>query len=312
MHVRLVVLASGLVALLCAVIITVPVVVTHRRYGPTNGTTTNGTCNGHVELCNRSYGNITFIGAHDSYAFSNNTLQLARDQEVDIPTQLSFGIRLLQAQSHMYNNLLFDGGTVADYLTLVRTFLDNNPNDVLTLLFTNPEGWSFNQTWAPLFENASLSNYAYVPPQNPMPQNAWPTLGNMIASGKRLVVFIDYLGNDSTTVDYLLPEFGMIWETPYDVTDPAFNCSIDRIRGTLSATDQMYLINHYLDLNVLDLGILISDVEDAPTTNSVSSIVANADNCVPLANGRYPNFVLIDWINIGDAFKAGDQLNGLS
>jgi hypothetical protein len=118
----------------------------------------------------------------------------------------------------------------------------------------------------------------------------------MIASGKRLVVFIDYLGNDSTTVDYLLPEFGMvrpltwlaaclsahlglvrldkkIWETPYDVTDPAFNCSIDRIRGTLSATDQMYLINHYLDLNVLDLGILISDVEDAPTTNSVSSYV---------------------------------------
>jgi len=261
------------------------------------------------------------IYAHDSFAFTNDTIQLARVQEVDIPTQLSFGIRLLQAQSHMFNNvlhfchtscLLFDGGTVADYLTLVRTFLDNNPNDVLTLLFTNPEGWSFNQTWAPLFENANLSSYAYVPPQNPMPQNAWPTLGNMIASGKRLVVFIDYLGNDSATVDYLLPEFGMIWETPYDMTDPAFNCSVDRIRGTLSATNQMYLVNHYLDLNVLNLGILISDVEDAPTTNSVSSIVANADNCVPLANGRYPNFVLIDYINIGNAFKAGDQLNGLS
>lgn len=80
----------------------------------------------------------------------------------------------------------------------------------MTLLFTNSEGLSFKQTWAPLFENANLSNYAYVPPQNPMPQNAWPTLGNMIASGKRLVVFIDYLGKDGATVDYLLPEFGMV------------------------------------------------------------------------------------------------------
>jgi hypothetical protein len=25
------------------------------------------TCNGHAELCNRSYGNVTFIGTHNSY-----------------------------------------------------------------------------------------------------------------------------------------------------------------------------------------------------------------------------------------------------
>ena len=28
------------------------------------------TCNGHAELCSRSYGNVTFIGAHDSFAAS--------------------------------------------------------------------------------------------------------------------------------------------------------------------------------------------------------------------------------------------------
>ena len=26
------------------------------------------TCNGHAEFCNRSFGNITFIGSHDSYS----------------------------------------------------------------------------------------------------------------------------------------------------------------------------------------------------------------------------------------------------
>ena len=29
-------------------------------------------CNGHPELCDRSYGNITFVGAHDSFAYSPN------------------------------------------------------------------------------------------------------------------------------------------------------------------------------------------------------------------------------------------------
>jgi hypothetical protein len=31
-------------------------------------------CNGHAELCNRSYGNITFVGAHDSAFFSQDPL----------------------------------------------------------------------------------------------------------------------------------------------------------------------------------------------------------------------------------------------
>jgi hypothetical protein len=206
--------------------------------------------------------------------------------------------------------LLFDGGTVAAYLKHVADFLNNNPNDVLTLLFTNPEGLSFADVWAPVFEAANVTHWAYVPPQNPMPYGAWPTLGEMIASDERLVVFIDYVGTDGSTVDYLLPEFGMIWETPYDATNASFPCSIDRIRGPLSASDQMYLINHNLDTD--ELGILLSDLSDARTTNGVSSIVANANECAPLASGRYPNFILLDFVDVGEASMAVDQLNGFA
>ena len=31
-------------------------------------------CNGHPALCNRKYGNTTFLGAHDSFAVSSNPL----------------------------------------------------------------------------------------------------------------------------------------------------------------------------------------------------------------------------------------------
>ncbi|KAI0259107.1 PLC-like phosphodiesterase [Gloeopeniophorella convolvens] len=279
-------------------------------------------CNGHAELCNRSYGNITFAGAHDSFAFSSDPLALARDQEVDVPTQLSLGIRLLQAQSHKGSDgaihfchtscLLFDGGTVESYLVNVATFLKNNPNEVLTLLFTNPEGLSFPDVWAPAFEASGVADFAFVPPQNPMQQSAWPTLGDMIASGKRVIVFIDAIGSDGQTVDYLLPEFTMIWETPFSVTDPSFPCSVDRIQGPLSTADHMYMINHSLNINEFGTGIIVSDPGDAPTTNSVSSIVANANGCVPLGGGRNPNFVLLDFVNIGQGVQAVNQLNGLS
>lgn len=63
-------------------------------------------CNGRAELCNRSYGNITFIGSHDSYAVDTNVLNLSRNQEVDVTSQLNLGVRLLQAQSHMWQGKL--------------------------------------------------------------------------------------------------------------------------------------------------------------------------------------------------------------
>ena len=63
-------------------------------------------CNGHEELCHRSYGNITYIGSHNSYAASTDPLILSRNQEVDVTSQLDLGVRLLQAQSHMFEGEL--------------------------------------------------------------------------------------------------------------------------------------------------------------------------------------------------------------
>lgn len=43
------------------------------------------TCNGHSELCSRLYSNVTFIGAHDSYAVGSS---MADDQDKDVTSQL--------------------------------------------------------------------------------------------------------------------------------------------------------------------------------------------------------------------------------
>ncbi|KAF9502132.1 PLC-like phosphodiesterase [Pleurotus eryngii] len=279
-------------------------------------------CNGHEELCDRSYGNITFLGAHDSFASSKDPLALARDQEVGITTQLELGVRLLQAQSHMKNGTLhfchtsctlFDGGTVLSYLKTVKAFLDGHPNEVLTLLFTNPEGVSVAGAWKNVFDNAGLTELIYTPSPADVPikRDDWPTLGSMITSGRRLVVFLD-AGADPTQIATILPEFAMIWETPFSVTDPAFPCSVNRIHGPLQVEDHMYLINHSLNVNIIPVGegVIVSDPFEAGTTNSVTSIRANVDLCAPLAGDRAPNFILLDFVNRGEGLRAIDLLNG--
>ncbi|KAJ3480107.1 hypothetical protein NLI96_g8587 [Meripilus lineatus] len=254
-------------------------------------------CNGHAELCNRSYGNITHFGSHDSFAFTKDPFVLARDQEVDIPTQLGLGI-------------LFDGGTVQDYLTKVFNWLQANPNEVVTLLFTNPESVSLPNVWAPAFQASGIAQMAYVPPSIPMKRSDWPTLGQLIDSGKRVIVFLDYGADTDRSVNYILPEFQMIWETPFSVTDSTFPCSVDRIAGPLATLDHMYMINHSLNVNILDTGIIVSDPLEAPTTNSITSITAHSNGCAPLAGGRAPNFVLLDFVDLGQGLAAVNKLNG--
>lgn len=292
-----------------------------RRYATRQ---TNATvCNGHAELCDRPYGNVTFFGSHDSFAFSSDPLALAADQRVDVPTQLSLGVRFLQAQSHIDGGTLkfchtscdlFDGGSVQDYLTNVKTFLDNNPNEVLTLLFTNPDGASLTDLWQPAFDGAGVTPFVYTPDPASLPlkRSDWPTLGDMISSGKRVVAFLDS-GANVTQVPFLLPEFDMLWEPPFSVTDPTFPCSVNRISGPLSPQDHLNMLNHNLNIAVFgDQSILVSDPGDANTTNGVDSIMANANGCAPLAGNVFPNFVMLDFVNIGQGQQAVDIMNGFA
>ncbi len=50
-----------------------------------------------------------------------------------------------------------------DYLKIVKTFLNANPNEVLTLLFTNPEGLSVLDVWKPAFDASGMFNFVSTP-----------------------------------------------------------------------------------------------------------------------------------------------------
>ncbi|KAF7793406.1 hypothetical protein EIP86_004518 [Pleurotus ostreatoroseus] len=276
-------------------------------------------CNGHAELCDRSFGNVTFVGAHDSYAVGVNNL--AANQDQNVTQQLNDGIRMLQVQAHSNNGgislchtscTLYNGGTLSDYLGEVKTWMNSNPNDVVSLLIVNSDNLAVSQ-FASAFQTAGVDTLAYSPPSASLPASGWPTLGTLIDAGTRLVAFMAS-GADFTSVPYIIDEFTNVWETAFDVTDTTFDCNVNRTASGADTSTQMFLINHFLDQVIL--GQPAPDVSQANVTNGVSgvgSLGQQVSTCVQ-AQGRNPNFMLVDFYEYGagSVFQVAATANGVT
>ena len=151
----------------------------------------------------------------------------------------------------------------------------------------------------------------------------WPTLGELITSGKRLVVWIAGIDPATTTnAPYLLDEFSFIFENNYDITDPSgFPCDADRpsnVKGDPAnalSKGLLPLLNHFLYTNFLGTGIEIPAVEHVDSTNKDSGDAGNfgdhANRCTS-AYSRSPVLTLVDFANVGPAIDTVDRLNGVS
>jgi hypothetical protein len=291
-------------------------------------------CNNSPSLCSRSYGNITHLGAHDSPFVSNssNKFTSSGNQFYNSTTQLDAGVRLLSAQVHTANATgselrlchtdcsLYDGGSLVDWLSSIKTWLDSNPNEVVTILLVN----SIDATTATLgadFVSSGISTYGYQFPASGAP-STWPTLQSLITANTRLVTFVASLTDSNTAAPYLLDEFTYVWENPFTSISPSnFSCLPDRpssVAGSYStakSSGRMFLMNHFLDENEL-FGIQVPNVDAASSTNSAdASIVGSLGNAAQTCSAAYganPNFVLVDWFNVGPAINAIDTLNGVT
>lgn len=275
------------------------------------------TCNGHPEFCGRSYGSITYVGAHDSYAVGANNL--AANQDRNVTQQLDDGIRLLQVQAHNNNGQiylchtscsLYNGGPLQDYLTTVKTWMNLNPNDVVTILIVNIDNLPASQ-YASVYVAAGVDQMSYSPSNASLSASSWPTLNSMITAGTRLVTFMDNAANFAS-VPYIIDEFTNVWETAFDITNIAlFDCTVNRSKA--DPTTSMFLINHFLDTSTL--GILVPDVANANVTNAVSgsgSLGQEVSACLSLWK-RNPNFLLVDYYDMGggSVFTVAASANGV-
>ncbi|KAK5123779.1 hypothetical protein LTR85_002415 [Meristemomyces frigidus] len=282
--------------------------------------------------------------AADDYDVSGN-------QYYNSTVQLSAGVRLLSAQVQMTNSTssgqlhvchtscdLLDAGKLSDWLGEVNSWLVANPNEVVTVLLVNGADASA-QDLATEYEEAGISTIAYTPTSTAASSASttsgyagstsasatssdWPTLQSMINNGTRLVNFVADL-SDNTAAPYLLNEFSYIFENSYENTAPTdYSCVANRPSSVANNTEQalseglMPLMNHFLyEQEAFDIqapnDTYITTTNSPNPSGGVGNLGTSADECTS-SYGKAPNFILVDFFNVGPAIQTIDRLNGVS
>lgn len=254
-------------------------------------------CNGHAELCARSYADVSFAMAHNAMNSAEEGWS-APNQNLRLWAQLELGIRGFMLDTYVSRGeTVLCHGTCAlgrrlfvDALRDIRLFLDCHPAEVVTLIL---EAHIDEPTTARAFEDAGLMPYLDV---QPVGSSTWPTLGEMITSGRRLVVFTE---SSDVTLPWHHEAYAFMWDTNYAAQTPSdFSCDV--LRG--SRANGLFLLNHFLTAPIASVSL-------AEMVNHNPLLLDRARAC-QTESGFLPNFVALDFVDLGDLLPTVEALNG--
>ncbi len=174
-----------------------------------------------------------------------------------------------------------------DELMVVREWLDEHPREVV--VFIVQDGTSPEDT-AAVFEQAGYTDMIHTQVLG----EPFPTLGEMVASGRRVFVMVEEDGGD---VPWLHAALDFTQETPFSFASvDEFSCAPNR--G--SADAPLFVINHFITL-----------ARPAnQTINDIDVLGPRVDQCAG-ERGLLPNFIAVDFVAEGDVMQVVDRLNGM-
>lgn len=283
-------------------------------------------CNGSHDLCRKRVNEVTFAATHNSMS-SANAGWLFPDQEAGIRQQLESGIRGLLIDTHYWDtaddvtalthdrvpdNLSVALGSfltsigqpqpgallchslctlgsepLTNGLNEVKRFLDRNRNEVVVVIIEDYVSVADTQA---AFKQTGLDKYVVTH----RPGTSWPTLGQLVRTNKRLIVFSE---NQQPPPAWYGSFQASFQDTPYNVQTPdGFTCAVNR--G--DPTNPLLLLNNWIDK-------VSPDRVDAATVNSYDALMAHVAKC--LQRGRRPNLIAVDFYNIGSVIQVAADLN---
>jgi hypothetical protein len=257
----------------------------------------DGQCNGAAPLCARAYDAVAYPTTHNAMS-NQDEGWVGPNQHHGIAQQLADGVRGLMLDTHylagvptLCHELCQLGNEpLTSGLGKIRTFLERHPTEVVSIIF---ESYVSAADTAAAFTASGLDGYLHVQPVG-LP---WPTLGELVDSGRRLVVFTDDgVGGRPPWYHYV---WDFAWETHYSFAQPSdMSCAINR--GNFA--NSLFILNHFLT-QIFGSPTLAEQVNHDPF------FIDRAEQC-QAESGRLPNFVTVDYYDIGDLFAVVDQLNG--
>ncbi|KAH6661946.1 PLC-like phosphodiesterase [Plectosphaerella plurivora] len=287
-------------------------------------------CNNSPDLCDRAYNNVTHMGAHNSAFLRDASTgnSISGNQYFNATFALDAGLRLLQAQVHNVDNTLrlchsscalLDAGLLEDWLRPINAWMDDHPNDVVTLVLVNA-GNQDAATFGKAFTTAGIASKGYVPPSSTA-FTPWPTLQTLITAGTRLVTFVASV-TPSSDHPYIMNQFSYVFETHFEVTETAgFNCTLDRPASagaaeTAIAAGMLPMMNHFMYTRITDSIIIPNDgavnTTNSPATSGVAGALGAHAQLCRSQWGLAPTFALVDFYDRGPSIDTADAMNGVS
>jgi hypothetical protein len=162
--------------------------------GGTEDTAPAIACNGHPELCDRSFDQVAFPGTHNAMSNAEESF-LAPNQQYNMRRQLDDGIRVMLIDTYYWQNDLylchsscdFGNTPLSEGLGHIKSFMDANPNEVITLIIQDAITPADTEK---AFMDSGLIQQLYAHP----PGAVWPTLREMIEKQTRLLVTAEQEG----------------------------------------------------------------------------------------------------------------------
>jgi hypothetical protein len=257
------------------------------------------TCNGHEALCARRYDEVAYATTHNAMSNSDEGW-LNANQRHGLTRQLEDGVRAL-----MLDVWEFDGGVylchafcqlgkteLAAGLREIRDFLDDHRGEVVTIIF---ESYVSVELVEAAFADSGLDRHVHAQPAGA----PWPTLRELVDADARVVVFTD---KDGGARPWYLDVWAFAFETHYHFESVAeLSCAPNRGDPARS----LFILNHFLT------GTIGGSPELAEMVNHAPLLPDRAAQC-QAERGLRPNFVTVDYYDIGDLFAVVDGLNGVA
>ena len=257
-------------------------------------------CNGAASLCQRAYDQVAYATTHNSMANAADEW-LWPNQNLTMKEQLAAGVRAFMIDTHYdetnadlipslcHGHCALGQISLSDALEQFSAFLACNPQQILTLII---EAYVSAEDTRNAFEEAGLTQWAYTHESG----RPWPTLNTLIERDQRLIV----LSDEGEQTDWYMPVWDHAFETHFSVEQiDDFSCEPNR-----GSTDNaLFILNHFLSAPLPSADLALQ-------ANLAPLFSTRAESCQTRFN-RIPNFVTVDFFDLGDTKMVVDQLNGL-
>jgi len=304
-------------------------------YTPTNASLSTELFQDERSINNMSFSDVSWVSSHNShanrFASAENVLrQLATNQEHSVYEQLSRGVRGLMLDIEFRNGSLQCVHGFVEFSLLrdlilreIIPFLNEDEQCIITIDFeTRGDAELIRRALRDLLEQIpDLERRIFrVNDKHWENHTEWPTIAQMREADQRVLILVDnsVVASNDMGIHYRYNvTMENHWQGSLDSCSPRYSIadlhvpwSMPYIAGFDKTWTRLFTLNHFCCSTGIESLRRVNPTRIGGGDNGWGTLFPRMMLCIAESGlGRKPNFVAVDWVNIGDVHDIVDYMN---